>query len=293
MASKRLATTATAALLSTLGIVGTVACTASSGESVPAMVSAADPAADSARSGPSAPALESGSAADDLARPGSAGIGDSDFPTDGNGGYDVDHYLLKLGYTPSSRNLAGVARIEARATQHLASFNLDLSGFTVSRVTVDGRPARFDRAGSELTVTPATSIPDDSTFAVEVAYAGEPKPVRNSSNLGTYGFIPTRDGAFVTGQPNGAKTWFPGNDHPADKARYDFELTVPAGLTALANGELVGEPKTVGGKTTFRWRESHPMASYLATMTLGRFEIAAGQDRRGPEEPGGRRSDVP
>jgi aminopeptidase N len=276
MASKRLATTATAALLSTLGTIGTVACAASSGESVPAGSSAVNSTANSTVSGPSASPMSS-SAADNRARPGAPGIGDPDFPTDGNGGYDVDHYLLKLGYTPSSKHLAGTARIEARATQHLASFNLDLSGFTVSRVTVDGRPARFDRAGSELTVTPAESIPDDATFAVEVAYAGEPKPVRNSSNLGTYGFIPTRDGAFVTGQPNGAKTWFPSNDHPADKARYDFELTVPAGLTALANGELVGEPRTVGGRTTFRWRESHPMASYLATMTLGRFEVLQGK----------------
>ena len=31
--------------------------------------------------------------------PGAPGIGDPYFPLDGNGGYDVDHYLLELRYT--------------------------------------------------------------------------------------------------------------------------------------------------------------------------------------------------
>ncbi|MEU4833241.1 M1 family metallopeptidase [Streptosporangium sp. NPDC023615] len=267
MASKRPATTATTALLGVLGIVGTVACSASSGESAAGTTPASAPVSVSAPI--SAAERESG--------PGAPGIGDPDFPTDGNGGYDVGRYRLRLDYEPSSRHLSGTARIEARATQPLTGFNLDLSGFTVRRVTVDGRPARFDRSGTELTVTPATPVRNGASFAVEVTYAGEPKPVRGSSNLGTYGFIPTRDGAFVTCQPNGAKTWFPGNDHPSDKARYDFSITVPAGLTALANGELVGTPRTTNGRTTFQWRENHPMASYLATMTLGRFEMRQGR----------------
>nr|BFE83622.1 hypothetical protein GCM10020093_062230 [Planobispora longispora] len=221
------------------------------------------------------------------AGPGAPGIGDPDFPGDGNGGYDVEHYALKLGYTPESRHLSGVATIKAKALHELTSFNLDLSGFTIERISVsDGgdswqRGLAFERSGDELTVAPVNPIPAGAAFTVEVVYAGEPKPVRGSSNLGTYGFIPTRDGAFVTCEPNGAKTWFPGNDHPADKALFDFEITVPAGLTALANGELDGEPVTRDGKTTYVWREKHPMVTYLATMTLGRFELREGETASG------------
>ncbi|WP_326825702.1 M1 family metallopeptidase [Streptosporangium sp. NBC_01756] len=259
---------AIAATVTFLGILGTVACSASSGESVPP--------------GSSAPtrALDGGTkqASDRIGAP---GIGDPDFPTDGNGGYDVDHYRLKIDYDPATKHLSGVTGIEATATHGLTRFNLDLSGFEVSRITVDGDAATFERARDELTVIPARPISDGAAFNVRVVYAGEPRPVRGSSNLGTYGFIPTEDGAFVACQPNGAKTWFPGNDHPADKARYDFEITVPAGLTALANGELVGEPKTAGGKTTFIWRESHPMVSYLTTATLGKFELRRGTTAAG------------
>ncbi|GII93208.1 peptidase [Sinosporangium siamense] len=212
---------------------------------------------------------------------GAAGIGDPDFPSDGNGGYDVTHYSLKLAYTPSSKHLAGVASISATALHDLARFNLDLSGLHVASVTLDGAPAQFTREGSELMISPAAQLAKGAKFTVRVAYSGTPKPVRGSSNLGTYGFIPTSDGAFVVCEPNGAKTWFPANDHPADKATFDFELTVPKGLTALANGELVAGPVTTDGKTTFIWRERHPMVTYLATMTLGDFALRTGTTPRG------------
>ncbi|MFC7592657.1 hypothetical protein ACFQYP_59770 [Nonomuraea antimicrobica] len=71
---------------------------------------------------------------------GAPGIGDPDFPRDGNGGYDVSHYDLAVDYTPSSRRLDGVATIRAAATQELSSFNLDLSGLDVREVTVDDSP---------------------------------------------------------------------------------------------------------------------------------------------------------
>jgi aminopeptidase N len=207
---------------------------------------------------------------------GAAGIGDPDFPTDGNGGYDVDHYALKLAYDPPTKTLSGTTTVRAKSLQGLSRFNLDLHGFTVRKVSVDQKAASFTRAGDELTVTPAAMIKKGAVFQVAVNYAGRPDPVRNSSNLGIYGFIPTKDGAFVTSEPNGAKTWFPGNDHPADKATFDFDVTVPAGTTVIANGEMRGTPVTSGGTTTFAWREAHPMATYLATITLGKFDVKTG-----------------
>ncbi|MFI6500480.1 M1 family metallopeptidase [Nonomuraea typhae] len=227
-----------------------------------------------------------GSAAPTSARPaagdaGAPGIGDADFPLDGNGGYDVAHYGLRLDYDPRKRHLNGAAAIQARATQRLSQFNLDLSGFDIGGVSVDDREATYSRSGDELTVIPAAPVAEGDRFTVKITYSGTPRPVKNAANLGTYGWIPTSDGAFVTCEPNGARTWFPANDHPADKARFDFEITVPRGLTALANGELAGKPETSGGKTTFTWRERHPMVTYLATATLGRFELRQGKTAAG------------
>jgi aminopeptidase N len=212
---------------------------------------------------------------------GAEGIGDPDFPTNGNGGYDVRNYSLKVSYDPATRHLDGVATITATAVHDLARFDLDLHGLTVSQVTVDGTPAGFDRHGDELVVSPAERVADRSSFVVVVGYAGRPQPIRDATSRGDYGFTPTKDGAFVAAEPSAARTWFPGNDHPADKATYDFAITVPKGLTALANGVLVGEPRTDGEHTTFVWHEPHQMVTYLATMTLGKFTMRTGVTKGG------------
>ena len=87
--------------------------------------------------------------------PGAAGAGDPFFPQGGNGGYEVRHYSLKLDYAPQNEQLAGNVTISARATQDLSSFNLDLGGFKVDSVTVNGSAASFTRKGQELTITPS------------------------------------------------------------------------------------------------------------------------------------------
>ncbi|TDB88578.1 hypothetical protein E1264_11090, partial [Actinomadura sp. KC216] len=178
---------------------------------------------------------------------GPATAGDQYVPGNGNGGYDVQHYALKLKVTPNGpRQLDGTATITAVATERLARFNLDLTGLEVSSITVNGAPARQQRDASELEVTPAKPLEKGAKFTTVVAYAGTPEPVSDPV-LGTYGWIRTPDGVFVACQPSGAHTWFPSNDHPSDKATFDFELTVPPGLTAIANGEPETPPASSGG----------------------------------------------
>jgi Peptidase family M1 domain/Peptidase M1 N-terminal domain len=90
--------------------------------------------------------------------------------------------------------------------------------------------------------------------------------------LGISGFMPTSDGAVVAGEPHVAATWFPANDHPLDKATYTFRVKVPAGLKVVANG-ILRNTWTSKGWTTWRWEADDPMASYLATATIGKFNL--------------------
>lgn len=202
---------------------------------------------------------------------GAPGLGDPFFPLAGNGGYDVGNYSLKLDYEPSTSVLTGAAVITARATQDLSRFDLDLRGFTLANVRVDGRPAVFTRDGQELVITPARPIRARTVFVVSLSYTGVPEVVTDPDGS-IEGWVPTVDGAFVVGEPQGSPSWFPANDNPRDKATYDVAITVPLGLTAMSNGVLTGTWSR-GGRTTWAWRESSPMATYLATATLGRFTL--------------------
>jgi aminopeptidase N len=211
---------------------------------------------------------------------GAPGLGDPYFPLEGNGGYDVSHYDLALSYDPAAHHLAGTVTVTATATQNLSRFDLDLTGMTVSTVTVGGAKAAFTRSGPELQITPAHGLVRESSFVVAVTYAGTPKTIEKSPIVfgSAYGWIYTSDGAFVGDEPNGASTWFPSNDHPSDKATFSFEITVPSDRKVVANGDLVaqkpGPKNTNGATTTFDWNETSPMATYLATIGIGRWTFA-------------------
>ena len=201
--------------------------------------------------------------------PGAAGIGDPYFPDDGNGGYDVQHYDLDLSYEPSTDVLSGTATIAATATQFLSRFNLDLDGLRVRSITVNGAAAKWHRSQGELVITPASPLPDAVSFTTVIVYDGIPGPIPDNE-FG--GWIPTDDGVVVAGQPHGAATWFPANDHPIDKASFTFHVSVPAGLEAVANGRL-DSATTAGGRTTWTWDAVEPMATYLATINVGEFAV--------------------
>jgi hypothetical protein len=131
-------------------------------------------------------------------------------------------------------------------------------------------PAGWSRKGQELRIKPKSGLPKGKKFTTVIRYDGFPKPLVEPA-LGESGFFPTDDGAVVAGQPHGAATWFPVNDHPLDKAKYTFRVAAPTGLQVIANGRLKGHEAS-GRYTTWVWEAKSPMASYLATIAIGHFD---------------------
>jgi aminopeptidase N len=76
----------------------------------------------------------------------------------------------------------------------------------------------------------------------------------------------------VLNEPDGARTWLPSNDHPSDKATWTFELAVPTGFAAAANGELVTRTRGDDGEL-WLWAESQPMSTYLVQVVVGNYEV--------------------
>ncbi|GAA1838889.1 M1 family metallopeptidase [Actinomadura bangladeshensis] len=213
--------------------------------------------------------------------PGAPGAGDPYFPDMGNGGYDVAHYDIGLKYDPATKGIEAVTKIKAKATQNLSRFDLDFLGpLKISSLTVDGHKASFTRTGAqELVITPRKGLRKHRNFTVTVAYSGVPTTI-NDATLGTSGWIPTADGAVMLNQPFGAATVYPVNDHPTDKATYTFTLSAPKGLTTLANGDPRGS-RTRHGWTTTRWDMRSPMASELAMLAIGRYDVLKGRTGAG------------
>jgi aminopeptidase N len=211
---------------------------------------------------------------------GAGGVGDVAFPELGNTGYDVVSYAIAIDARPADPAIRATARLSAIATNDLGSFHLDLHGLTVASVLVDTRPATFAREGDELVVTPSAPIAARTTFAVEVAYEGVPEPLRDP-DIGRVGWLDIGATSYVVGEPHGGHTWFPSNDHPSDKATFEISITVPANVTAVANGVLREKRAGANDTTTWIWDQREPMATYLAMVAIGDFTIETGQGPHG------------
>ncbi|MET0966107.1 MAG: M1 family metallopeptidase [Nakamurella sp.] len=210
---------------------------------------------------------------------GDPGIGDLYYPTEGNGGYQVDSYDLTLSYDPPTNTLQSTALIAGSvlSDEGLTQFNLDLQpNLTVSAVTVNDAPATFSQEDSELVITPAALLPAQSPLTVSVTYGGQPGLVAGgTAGLGDGGWYRTDSGgAFAAGEPVGASTWFPVNEHPADTASFAVTATVPEKWKVISNGvqQIDGLPDPGAGNAVFRWKLDQAVASYLTTIYIDTFE---------------------
>jgi aminopeptidase N len=265
---RRALVAATAA--TTLIMAGTPATAAEKVAEVATRAPATAPATAAATKAAKARAAAAAAAARLLA-PGSSGAGDPYFPDYGNGGYDVSHYDVRLRYQPATDKLTGTTTILAKATQELSTFNLDFL-LDVTAVRINGRVAAFARQGvHELVITPSAAIRSGAAMTVVVQYAGVPsEKVANGFTAWTR----TPDGALAIGEPEIAWWWFPSNDHPTDKATFDISVAVPDGVEVISNGVMPGRPvPELIGWTRWSWRSTKPMATYLAFLTIGQFDL--------------------
>ncbi|MBA3606344.1 MAG: hypothetical protein H0W46_10330, partial [Acidimicrobiia bacterium] len=196
--------------------------------------------------------------------------GDPLFPELGSSTIDVQSYDVRLAYDPATEVINGSVTI-AMASQPTDMIVLDAGEMRIAAVVADGTDVAFEHDGDELRIGPLTPAP---THAVEIRYRDQAQDAGSSPGLGV-GWIATETGSYVLNEPDGAHSWLPSNDHPSDKAQWRFEITVPAGLTAVANGQLV-EERAGSGTTTWVWEETDPMATYLVQLLTGEYTVVDG-----------------
>ncbi len=189
-------------------------------------------------------------------------------PATGNFGYRVSRYELELEYKVAINRLAGSATITAVTLAELKAFTLDLSNaLAVSKVSVNGkRPSHFRTSAGKLHITLADRLPAGVAMTIAVRYGGTPRPIR--SLWGAVGFEELTEGVLVAGQPNGAASWLPCDDHPSAKASFRIQISTESPYFALANGKLLAR-RARAGMTTWVYEQAEPTSTYLITLQIG------------------------
>ena len=198
----------------------------------------------------------------------------------GSDAYAVSRYELDLDYRLASNRLSGRAALHAVAARGASAVVLDLAGLQALKVQLNGRRLRrFVQRGDQLIIHLDSDLVPGEEFRLDIRYEGNPSPRRGL--WGEVGWEELTDGVLVAGQPNGAPSWFPCNDHPRNKASYRISVTTDSNYRVVCNGRLVGH-SVKSSTETWTYEQEEPMATYLATVQIGRYDARVLDAGEGP-----------
>jgi aminopeptidase N len=197
---------------------------------------------------------------------------------------DVEHYRIALTLEPQARAFEGETLVRFKSLKSsLREVRLDAETFTVLRVAdKSGAPLTFRHDKGVLSITLKRPLPKGATSEVAVFYSARDQKV----DAAAFGFNPGADLGMVFQDakdrrplmvntqsfPEGARHWFPGFDHPGDRATQETIITVPDGFQAISNGVLVSETQNPGDKSrTFHWSQTLSHPTYLFMVAAGPY----------------------
>lgn len=182
---------------------------------------------------------------------------------------DILDYHIALAVADGARSIAASARITYVADSGSGPLVLDFDRALVvdSLLLGDGGGSegrdwvwREDGEADYLDVFHWSDAGD--TLEVTVFYHGQPR-----DGLILRENVHGDRTAFADNWPNRAHHWFPGEDHPSDKATVSFSVEVPREWSVVANGILQGVDTLRSGRTEWHWAEERPIPVH--TMVVG------------------------
>ena len=207
--------------------------------------------------------------------------------------YDALHYRIKLRFDETTRSFWGETRITLRPlTDKFEVCTLDAETFQVTEVLdEDGVALRFDQEPGRLIVRLSRPYEyhEELSFTVyyhayNVAVDPEKYGMNRGYDLGLSFKSATDDHPALINTlsfPEGARHWFPSNDHPNDKATGEVIATVNAEYQVISNGRLVSVTEDAGkNEKTFHWSQDLPHSTYLFVLVAGPYIKVA--DSLGP-----------
>jgi aminopeptidase N len=181
---------------------------------------------------------------------------------------------LSLARRDTARGTVTVRFTAARSSDVV----LDFRGPSLGGIRVNGAESKTEFNGAHLRI-PARSIRAGANV-VEMHFASLIAPAGAS----IIRYHDARDGTdylYTLLVPSDANALFPCFDQPDMKARMTLSLTVPAGWRAIANG-VTERVDTAGSLSTYRFRETDPLPTYLFAFAAGPWTRFSDASHRTP-----------
>jgi aminopeptidase N len=182
--------------------------------------------------------------------------------------FHIQSYKADLKFDMAKETIAGTATVTFVALRApLTTLSLDAADLEVSKVERAGKVQAFKTNATAFKLDVALDPPVAAGEAATVAITYACKP-----RTGLY-FFPQEGRlaaqAWNYGEGGLHRGWLPIYDDTNDRFAVEFIVTVPAGLTAIANGRLADSRDNPDGTRTFHWIQEGPIPNYLMTVDVG------------------------
>jgi len=194
--------------------------------------------------------------------------------------YDVKQYILDLQISNASVAISGNVTINANVVAtSLDTFVIDLidtivanqTYMVVDSVFMNKVLVEFQHYNDLVFVPLAFAVPQNQQFSVQIYYHGKASTSSalwyNGVSVASYlGNTQT----YSTGEPFGAKSWFPVKQILTDKAdSVIFCITTDSTNKTGSNGLLKSKIILPNGKCKYMWVTHYPIAYYLISFIVG------------------------
>jgi aminopeptidase N len=185
--------------------------------------------------------------------------------------YDLQNVRVHLRFDLDQRKVMGEANESLVAFRDgLRVLRFDSVDLAIESVSLNGRPAKFEKKPGALLVPLEAPARPGEKFEVSIRYSGQPKK-------GLYFILPDENypdrhkEIWTQGESEDTRYYIPLYDYPNDMTSSEMILTVPADWLTISNGKLLSVKSEPDGMKTWDWKEPRPHSTYLISIVAGEF----------------------
>jgi len=206
------------------------------------------------------------------------------------------HYHVHILPDLVRANFRGEVVIELELKHQRPSIELHAADITIDHAEIAPRGEKARKAlakpvlpgakpvGPPINQVAVAIVPHGARETVEVKFLRPVGPGKVALSLAYHGNLQERlrglylarvgdeKYAFTQLEAADARRFFPCFDEPDLKARFTFSVTARAGLQVISNNPLERSANNTNGTTTFHFRTTPPLSTYLCALAVGELE---------------------
>jgi len=190
--------------------------------------------------------------------------------------YDVLFYNLDVTIDPETKSIQGSNGLRFKAMQDFTELQVDLfANMKIGKIIYHNDTLLFTRKYDAVFVRFPETVKKGTLEEIQIIFSGTPQLPDYSTLSGGFFWLQDKNGKpwiEVVSQGAGASLWWPCKDHLSDKPdSMHIAVTIPSGLTAIANGQFISKTELPGKQTRFQWAVHYPINTYNAVLYIGDY----------------------